>query len=671
MRYSVLRNVTESVNTKRTADWLGPTAALLVLGVLYIKTLPPGISSLQIGGWSDSAALQVVGSYWGIAHSPGYPFYTVLANLFVRLIGLFLPHSEPAWRVSLFSAGAGLAALACIYAILRQCKVQVLLATSSLLFLGTRLVFWENAARTEVYALNLALIAGALLLALRWRDSERETRYLIALGLVLGAMAAHHRTGLLLVPILAIWMLLSRKDTWKGWLRRLAIVAAAALPMLAFYAYLPIAAALNTGKTRIYGDASQPAIFWSMVLSREWWGLVQLPTSLGQWLQNSMELVRQQAIQLSGLAIAILGCIGLLIAGRRRGLLLFGLACLLAFFGIAYRARTIVDMLLPLTALLVLGVALFLQGAIRLLARIWQPRRVGNPLCVAASLVLILLAVQSWRASYGQADQSKDTVGVDFVETLRVLAEDGHPVGVIAEANTPLAGVQYTRVRYQLKNLHPVNATGLRDIYEDRTKAEADSEVRRRLRALWDEGEYLYYTAEVKQVELVPAITESLQSGQYRSANTTFPDLKLLLPAEGYPPVAKAQQVLTPWPAQSSLQLVGYDQRWILRRPGMYLRITLYWQAVSPVAEDVSLVLEPVGVLSTTLDSASYTGLLQGSLPADSLRPGNTLRDAYELRLHAWPPALEPAGLRLHLTPIGGKTEQEVTLSLPPIQWPP
>ena len=121
---------------RRGVRWVPLIVVLGILGVWYFKTMAPGMSSLQVVGWTDAAAMQVVGSYWGIAHSPGYPLYTVLSNIFSRIAGMLGSVPEPAWRVGFFSLASGLIALGLFYSILLKLKVHPVLASATALLLG-------------------------------------------------------------------------------------------------------------------------------------------------------------------------------------------------------------------------------------------------------------------------------------------------------------------------------------------------------------------------------------------------------------------------------------------------------------------------------------------------------------------------------------------------------
>ena len=77
-----------------------PALLALILVPLYIWCLPPGLPPYRDSGEMASAAWTL-----GVAHQPGYPLYIISAKLFS-----LLPLGNPAWRLNLFSAAAGLGA---------------------------------------------------------------------------------------------------------------------------------------------------------------------------------------------------------------------------------------------------------------------------------------------------------------------------------------------------------------------------------------------------------------------------------------------------------------------------------------------------------------------------------------------------------------------------------
>jgi hypothetical protein len=360
-----------SISTGRLGEFLlhWPWELVLLLigcGWLYRQTLPPGISSWIVEGW-DSAMLQVAGSTWGIPHSPGYPLYTILSNLFVRLLGLAPGASDTpiVWRVSFWSTVTSLLTLIFTYLTVRKLVRSRAAAVIASGILGLSFVFWRGAIMAEVYSLNALIFALTYWLALTWADDPRD-RWLIALGLTLGAGLAHHRTAFILPPTIALWVWLKylknrcvhateqgQSKHWQVVVRAWLILGGTALVPLLSYLYLPWAAQNRVGQTWLYADTSDWNTFWFVVLAREWWGLVDIPHTAGAWASALEALFRQQADQITTAGV-IMGIIGLI--ATRRYLWLFGPPFLaLTLFGISYQVADVDSMLIPLTLTLCLG----------------------------------------------------------------------------------------------------------------------------------------------------------------------------------------------------------------------------------------------------------------------------------------------------------------------------
>ena len=173
--------------------------------LLYLRTLAPGI----LGG--DSGEFQFAAWLGGFAHPTGYPLYLLLGWLWTHL----LPLHDPAWRMNAFSALWGGVATGLVYLLalrmLRQATANPwfrLLALFAALTFAVTPTFWSQATLAEVYTLNAALVAAILLGLVTWgQTGSRRALYLTAL--LYGLSLAHHRTTLLYLPAIAIFMLLT------------------------------------------------------------------------------------------------------------------------------------------------------------------------------------------------------------------------------------------------------------------------------------------------------------------------------------------------------------------------------------------------------------------------------------------------------------------------------
>ncbi len=90
---------------KRTRDgWLA-LGCSLAAGILYLRTLAPGLL------FGDAGEFQVAAWTGGLAHPTGYPLYLILGWIWTHL----LPLQTPAWRMNLLSALYGALAVGLVY----------------------------------------------------------------------------------------------------------------------------------------------------------------------------------------------------------------------------------------------------------------------------------------------------------------------------------------------------------------------------------------------------------------------------------------------------------------------------------------------------------------------------------------------------------------------------
>ena len=209
--------------------WPDAVLALLAGGLsfaLYARTLVPFVLP------GDSGEFQVLAYELGIAHTPGYPIYLLLAKLFT-----FLPIGDIAYRVNLFSALMAAVTVSGVYLAARLLTGQRLAAVFGALALTVSFTFWSQAIIAEVYTSGAAWVALIWLGLLAWyRAGTRRGLFLAGLcgGLGLGV----HSTVALFAPSALLFLWLNRQR-WPGpW--RPAILGAAAGVLLYLLAFLAV-----------------------------------------------------------------------------------------------------------------------------------------------------------------------------------------------------------------------------------------------------------------------------------------------------------------------------------------------------------------------------------------------------------------------------------------------
>jgi hypothetical protein len=140
----------EKANTQSFTIIIVLTTGFLFL-VLYWGTLARDVLP------ADSGEFQLIAAELGVAHPPGFPLYTVAANLFSRLpIG-----QTPAYRVNLLSAFTSAAALIFVMLTVKELTGSILGGVITAGALGTATTFWAQATTANIRSLTALFAAIA------------------------------------------------------------------------------------------------------------------------------------------------------------------------------------------------------------------------------------------------------------------------------------------------------------------------------------------------------------------------------------------------------------------------------------------------------------------------------------------------------------------------------
>ncbi|UCE60583.1 MAG: DUF2723 domain-containing protein [Phycisphaerales bacterium] len=158
---------------------------------IYLATLSRDV------GIGDSAELSLQAFKLGVTHPPGYPVHTVLG----KVCGLLI--ADPALATNVLSALCMSIAVGLLGAIaLRLARHSYAAVAGALIFAFVPTV-WTAAVTTEVYGVNICIVAGALLLTLRWRDRPTHLS-LCGIAVLLGVSLGSGLANVLLIPGFAI-----------------------------------------------------------------------------------------------------------------------------------------------------------------------------------------------------------------------------------------------------------------------------------------------------------------------------------------------------------------------------------------------------------------------------------------------------------------------------------
>eukprot|EP01133_Synstelium_polycarpum_P015590 gene15590-18521_t len=244
--------------------------------VIYARTQYPSVS----GG--DAGELIINAHQLGIAHPPGYPLFTMLANLFDRAI----PLGTVAWRISIFSSFCGALCASSIYLTVKLWVNDYWCAITSALMFAFSPLIWCYHIQGEVFSLNNMFVAQLLLVAVlyvrvRIYENERfngsfwtseRIAYLSAFICALGLTNQH--TFVLVVVPFAFWLMFigGRGQLWT--VRNISNLSISAVAGLSPYLYLFLAPRVIRVKYA-WGNTSSISGFVTHFLRQEY-GTMQL-----------------------------------------------------------------------------------------------------------------------------------------------------------------------------------------------------------------------------------------------------------------------------------------------------------------------------------------------------------------------------------------------------------
>jgi len=184
----------------------------------------------------DSSEFVTVANTWSIAHPPGYPLYSLIANV-LRTI---LPDAWHIESVNILSIVPTIGTSVIIYLLISRLTKSRFVALMSSWFYIFLYPVWLYAEVPEVFALNSFFVAATTYIIIRLNESG-NSKWLSLLGLTSGLALAHHQTY---IVFLLPWFLLI-KDKRNLISRKLIVAALFFLLGISFYAYAPIASYLK------------------------------------------------------------------------------------------------------------------------------------------------------------------------------------------------------------------------------------------------------------------------------------------------------------------------------------------------------------------------------------------------------------------------------------------
>jgi hypothetical protein len=282
------------------------------LGLLYFLTAP------RVVTFEDAGLFLSTSFDWGLPHPPGYPLYTLISHLMMKLLG---PSPLAGASVSIVSSLLALFFLAQILKSL-DCDRKIIFVVLALL--GTSKVYWNQSIVPEVYAVFIALFLWSVERLLASKDRPSWTLF-VAVGL---SFANHWPLFLLASPILVV-IAVSKPWFRSQWKRTLVGVGLSALIAVFFYC-LMMWRSQNGATLAFLGEIKTPAELWQYFL-RSYYSTIEESSKfrVGEYFKLLADHFGSMALS-GSLSLTLLSFLGVLelIRTRRYALLavlLYGL----------------------------------------------------------------------------------------------------------------------------------------------------------------------------------------------------------------------------------------------------------------------------------------------------------------------------------------------------------
>lgn len=190
--------------------------------LIYLFTISPSI------WWGDSGELSGVSYTLGVAHSTGYPLYSILSKIFT-----FIPVSSAGFRCALFSCFFGCLSGLYLFFLLNNFSSNKFCCVSVSLLFSFSKTFWEHSLIAEVHTLNIFLIILFL-----FSIFKNSFKFLSLSLFLMGLCFTNHNTCISLIPGFLFLIIKRKKLNFKN----IPVFLFLFLIPFSLYLYLPLRA---------------------------------------------------------------------------------------------------------------------------------------------------------------------------------------------------------------------------------------------------------------------------------------------------------------------------------------------------------------------------------------------------------------------------------------------
>lgn len=405
--------------------------SLLAIPLAYVLTLARTVV------YGDPTEYTFVANILGIAHPPGYAFFTLLGKLFQTLI----PFGDIPWRMHLLAATAATAGALFAFGTVREVARVLFVgqargissnwATAAAVFAALSVAFgvnyWQHGIHANPHIVTAAFLSANLFFLTRWAaGGTSNPRWLYAFALSAGLGITHHPLTAISGPAYVLFIFIARPGIWREWRTLLGVIAFGLLG-LAVWLYFPLRSPMEPA----FGPSTMNTLngFLDHVLARglseslPFFGAADIPTrGIVFW-----SIMRVQ-YSLPVIFLAALGPVWLMVDRRWRPAgapfppwklaALYGLVFLSNYaFVMSLRAQDIMAYILGLMLIVGMLAGIGLYGLLVMtIARLRLPN--AAPVLLVAALFLLgpvlQLARNAPRVSLSHYSEADDYVNAMF-----------------------------------------------------------------------------------------------------------------------------------------------------------------------------------------------------------------------------------------------------------------
>ncbi len=410
----------------------------------YLATLAPA----QVPG--DPSEYTFIPWILGIAHPPGYGFYTLLAALWQHL----LPIGSIAYRSNLLAAFAGASSATLVYLIVQRLTmgrsigspISKTEAHLPAVFAGMSFAaavdVWQHSLHANAHIITLLLATLSIFLLIEWWNTDKD-RWLYIFALVVGFSPAQHPLLIFGFPAYLIFIVLVKPRLFRQPKKILALIGCVLIG-LSIFLYYPL-----RSPTTPFGvsDIHSWDTFLHFVSAE---GLRVNLFHFGLSDQTTRFSVFINLLQLQFSSISILLAIPGIIWLARRSIKPFGLCFTFLVITYAFIINTVQDvmayLLLPFMMLAVfIGIGVWVV-ALAFVRSATLRRLMPIPIAFA----LLLIPINTFATNSPRVSLKNYTVGSDWVNAVfdRFAGKNEHAILLAPwEAMTPLWVAQYVESR--------------------------------------------------------------------------------------------------------------------------------------------------------------------------------------------------------------------------------